>query len=179
MTLGEFTEQMDRMAGLKFPPSSYQTHWEGLRNVPLEALRAGVTQAIITREDFPRPAELRRDCDAARPAPEDVPETGREVPLPAPVPLGTLPDGTVLPAATRFWRYYCDRCSDGGWETVYCGHGTPKPWTTVSADCGRDGDHGPHEWARRCQCWDGNPKLVRQRERLRQYAKPVADRARH
>lgn len=171
MTAAEFQTQMDRMVGLRFAPSSYQTHWEGLQGIPLDVLKNAVTKAIISRRDFPTPSELREDCDTVKPTQEAASLARSSTILAEPIPLGQLPDGTPLPAATRMWVYFCEVCSDMGWESVWCGVGrSPFPWVTVHADCGRYGEHAPHEFSRHCACWHTNPELIRKREMQRKYA---------
>lgn len=171
MTRAAFDAQMRRMVGLRFAPPVLDTHWEGLQGVPLEALTKAVTHAIISRRDFPTPAELREDIDRITPAQESAPLGRGSENLDQPIPLGQLPDGTRLPAATRIWHYYCETCSDCGWEPVWCGEGrSPFPWVTVQMDCGRYHEHAAHEFSRRCGCWDSNPELIRKRETQRKFA---------
>jgi hypothetical protein len=171
MTAQDFAAEMDRMIGLRFPPASYQTHLEGLAGIPADVLHKAVTHAIQTRREFPTPSELRQDCDTVHGRQESAPlARGSEI-LAEPIPLGQLPDGTPLPPAGKLWRYYCETCSDGGWESVWCGVGSsPNPWVTVHVDCGRFGEHPPHEFTRRCACWHSNPELQRKRDQQRQYA---------
>lgn len=172
MTRAQFDAQMLRMAGLRFAPSVMDTHWEGLQGIPLDVLRSGVTHALISRDAFPSPNELRQDCDTARPARETpAPDRGATI-LAEPIPLGVLPDGTPLPAAHAVWEYFCETCSDTGWQSVWCGEkpALHLPWVTVHVACGRHGAHGSHEFVRQCACWHANPELVRKREHQRKYA---------
>lgn len=175
MTRPEFDTHMSRMRGLRFPPATMDTHWEGLRDIPVGRLDAAVSVAIRTRVEFPTPSELRADCDATRPQEGPSLPQGDEI-LAEPIPLGVLPDGTRLPAAQLLWRYYDDKCSDTGWQSVWCGDPATnrQTWIAVHGPCGRFGEHPPHEYVRRCQCWDSNPKLIRDRERMRSYAKDPA-----
>lgn len=172
MTRAEFNAEMLRMAGLRFAPSVMDTHWEGLQALPIEVLRAGVTHAIITRDQFPSPAELRADCDMVRPAPSSEPLARSATIAHKPIPMGVLPDGTPLPAASKVWEYFCEVCSDTGWESVWCGEkpALHLPWVGVYVDCGRRGEHAPHEMVRQCACWASNPELVRKRELQRKWA---------
>ena len=172
MTREAFDNQMRRMVGLRFAPPLLDTHWEGLQGIPADVLEKAISHAIITRRDFPTPAELREDCDRVTPAQEAASlARGSETLLGQPIPLGQLLDGTPLPAATRLWVYFCETCSDCGWQSVWCGAGrSPFPWVTVHADCGRYQEHGSHEWSRRCACWHSNPELIRKREIQRKYA---------
>ena len=178
MTRSEFKTEMARMAGLRFPPAVMETHWEGLQGVDIADLHRGVTRAILSRSEFPTPAELRADADAERVIPQEGPSLARgaEI-LPEPIPLGVLPDGTVLPAATHAWTYFCDKCSDAGWQSCWCGEIATNrwPWIGVHGHCGRYGEHPAHEWVRHCACYASNPKLLRERERVRKYEKEPAD----
>ena len=143
-----FQRQMARLADLRFPPSSLQMHWEGLRDVPEAVLEAAVTRAIQTRASFPAPAELREDADVAAPAPawrEIEPE-----PLPAPVQIGTLPTGAPVVARSRYTAH-CEVCTDSGWKEFVTRNGASR------AVC-------------KCDCWATNPVLVRRREAQRRYA---------
>ena len=177
MTRSEFKTEMDRLRGLRFPPAVMETHWEGLQGVAIADLHRGVTRAILSRSEFPTPAELRSDADAERVMPREGPLQDRgEVLLDAPIPLGVLPDGTVLPAATHAWTYCCENCSDSGWQSVWCGSGRSRSaWVNVAADCGRYLTHGGHEFSRKCACWHINPVLVAARNRQRRYAQEPAD----
>lgn len=152
MTWKDFEAQMDRMGGLKFRPAEMQTHWEGLKDLPDAVLVAAIGRAIKTRVDFPTPAELREDADAVAHLVPRMPEEDRGEDLPEPVALGTLPDGTRLPPATRVWRYACEVCHDTGWKPV------------------------EHRTVTRCPCFETNPVLVRKRERDRRYAEAKAAR---
>jgi hypothetical protein len=123
--------------------------------VDIADLHRGVTRAILSRSEFPTPAELRADADAERVIPRESPSQGRgAVLLDAPIPLGVLSDGTVLPAVTHAWTYSCDICSDSGWQSI---------------------THGGHEFARKCACWNINPVLVAARNLQRRYAQEPAD----
>jgi hypothetical protein len=166
-----FREQMTRLAGLKFPPAEMLTHWEALADVPSVVLDAAITRAQKTRVEFPSPAELREDCDAvahqARPA---VPEPDRGRDLAEPITVGTLPSGWPI-IVHRIWKYYHEPCGDGGMEALWCGDVTPlrKPWHALES-CGREQEHAPHEWVRRCTCWDSNPALQRKRDREQRFS---------
>jgi hypothetical protein len=176
MTPEFFEEQMNRLAGLKFPPSTMETHWEALRELPPHVLEAAVTLAQRTRVDFPTPVELRRDADQAT-ATRYQAADDRSVELPVPVPLGVLPSGHALPPATRLWRYYCDVCSDTGRQSLWCGAGRRQPWLQIdecdtykckSIKAGHP-EYG-HEWVKPCPCADSNPAVLRQREQSAKYA---------
>lgn len=177
MTPAFFEQQMARLSGLKFRPADLGTHWEGLRELPDAVLEAAIGRAVKTRADFPTPFELRQDADqmasrvrAVEPEPED-----RAVPLPAPHVIPFPQAGRNIRVEAE-WRYYCETCSDLGWESVWCGD--PKavrrmPWHEIRT-CERRGEHGAHEWVRQCRCWDSNPALIRKRENQKKYAEKGA-----
>ena len=145
-----FMTQMARLAGLPFAPPTLDTHWLGLSDLPREVLGRAVTRAAKVRERFPSPAELREDADIASPAP-----AWREIegePLPEPVEIGVLPDGTKLPRARSVYTYRCAVCDDTGWKPV-----------------GEDG-----RTVTKCPCWETNPVLIRARDRMRKYAEARA-----
>lgn len=172
MRIEFFNEQMDRLRGLRFVPSSLETHWEALQQLPEVVLEAAVTRAQRTRVEFPTPVDLRRDADDVAPQVqhlEPLPDQSED--LPEPVDLGTLPDGTRLKPATRLWRYYCDRCSDLGQASWWCGdeHSRRQPWIPFGR-CPRRGEHGAHEWTTECACAASNPAVLRKREQQVKYA---------
>jgi hypothetical protein len=171
MTRVDFDGHMLRLIGLRFAPADMDTHWEGLRDVPSSVLELAVARACRTRSEFPSPAELREDCDAvAHQVRTTVIDEDRGTDLPEPVTLGTLPTGKAI-TAERVWRYYHEACSDSGMESLWCGEPGPsrKPWQELQA-CERTKPHDPHEWVRRCTCYDSNPHLIRKRERERQFS---------
>lgn len=184
MTRPFFDQQMVRLTGLRFVPASLTTHWEALRDLPDAVLEAAVSRAQKTRQDFPTPIELRIDADAvAHRVRESGDDEDRGCDLPAPVALGTLPNGTPV-KATREWRYYCEGCGDMGWRSLWCGdrpvpaptdqdpaatREITKPWMQ-SQHCGRRGEHGSHEWVTDCACALSNPAILRRKERQQKYA---------
>jgi hypothetical protein len=176
MTFDVFQQQMDRLRGLRFAPTSLQTHWEALGDIPDLVLKAAITRAQRTRVNFPTPVDLRQDADVVAHLTRVLHDEDRGVDLEQPVELGTLPStepgqpGRPI-VATRLWKYYHEDCSDTGTESLWCGEPGPsrKPWQTLQA-CERTKLHDPHEWVRRCTCWESNPALVSKRERERQYA---------
>jgi hypothetical protein len=174
MTVQAFEDQMQRLAGLRFPPADLTTHWEALRDMPVEALAAAVSHAQKTRVDFPTPVELRRDADTVR-VRVPIPEDDRFVPLETPVAFSvpTLADGTKLKALVvdREWKYYCDACHDTGRESVWCGGGKYQPWLPdvqcESSACRRIRVGHPeygHELVRPCSCAEYNPEIKRRKE---------------
>ena len=171
-----FRDQMRRLLGLKFGPADMTTHWEALQDVPIDVLAEAVSRAQKTRSEFPSPAELRQDCDAVAHLVRHVEDEDRGEDLPAPVGLGTLPDGTPI-VARRLWRFYHEDCTDSGMESCWCGERGPytPPWLTSMA-CERRKEHLPHEWVRKCTCWESNPALIASRERMQKYAAQKSDR---
>ena len=150
MTPGWFSSIMAQLAGLPFAPPTLDTHWLGLSDLPQEVLERAVTRAARVRERFPSPAELREDADIASPAP-----AWREIegePLPEPVEIGVLPDGTRLPMARSRWEPRCPDCEDTGWKPAN------EDRRTVT----------------KCPCWETNPVLIRARDRMRKYAEARA-----
>lgn len=178
MTLEFFRAQMDRLAGLKFAPADMTTHWEGLNALPEDVLEKAVSRAQQTRVDFPTPVELRQDADQACPrrqAPEPVtPE------LPAPVVLGTLPNGHEV-RATHEWKYYCDVCHDSGIREFWCGPSRRQPWLERKMcgghNCPKLGAGYNHSWVEPCPCATWNPEIKRRKEREARYAAERAVRA--
>jgi hypothetical protein len=176
MTREWMEAQLGRMSVLRGFPESVDEFWRIFSHIPERVIAAGVSHAIRTRSFFPTPAELLKDCDFAKPpVPEEEPRVMSTDTFETIIrnPFGG-PDLTLT--VDRLWEYYCDFCSDEGRQTYWCGSASDagrKPWTDVSP-CGRRGEHGSHEFAARCACWETNPKLVRQRERDAEYAKGKA-----
>lgn len=172
-----FREQMKRLMGLKFAPADITTHWEALRDVPIAVLTEAVTRAQKTRAEFPSPVELRQDCDAVAHLVPRLPDEDRSVALDQPYTI-TVPGAGTVVSITREWHYYCDDCEDSGQVSVWCGPAVEhirKPWQPFDA-CGQTKEHWPHEWVRRCHCYETNTALVRKREAQRQYADKKASR---
>lgn len=181
MTAHVFERQMDRLMGLRFPPSTLETHWEGLRGLPEAVLEAAVTRALHTRSEFPTPIELRTDADAVRhlvdPLPP-APDRGTDNPTPTHFLLKN--DYAAVAATitvTRTWRYYCEVCGDEGVRSFWCGAGKRQAWIP-DADCDSDKcrqirrgtqPYG-HEWVRRCECWESNPAVQRRLAEQAKYA---------
>jgi hypothetical protein len=166
VTWDQFQGQMARMSGLKFAPKELQTHWEALRDMTEPLLAAAVEHAQKTSDEFPSPKMLRMYADQlrARVVPlEELPD--RSTPNPNPVEVVIPHTGQVLPFQ-RYWRYYCEDCSDSGWLTRWCGEKAPKPWNELQ-HCGRHREHGAHEWVTTCPCAPTNPDVQRRLERDR------------
>lgn len=171
-----FREQMTRMIGLKFAPPDMTTHWEALQDMPEPLLAAAVTRAQQHTTEFPSPKMLRIYADQVRSRVIPVPqEEDRSIENPTPVEA-KLPTGQVIPLK-RYWRYYCDDCSDSGWVSIWCGSPErAKPWQVVGGDCGRSVEHAPHEFVKPCPCASTNPDIQRRIERSRQGAKSGSER---
>lgn len=154
MTRQWFDRQMARLGVLKFAPDTTDEYFAILHELPEDVFTAAVTRALESRVHFPVPAELLADADA----------------------VAVRPTINVQERRSREWAYFCDECSDTGWHSWWCGSVTDagcKPWLTPSA-CGRPGNgdaHTPHGHVTQCACWETNPKLVREREAARRYAK--------
>ena len=173
MTFDMMRHELDRLRGLRFVPADYRTHWEGLRDVPLSALSAAVGLAAKQCQDFPTPAELRTLVDAG--GTSVVALEDRSAPLAAPVVI-EAPFLSKPITVAREWKYYCETCSDTGWEGAWCGDTKRmKPWQS-RWDCGRTHDHDPHEWVRKCLCFDTNAALVNKRASQAKYAAQRSDR---
>lgn len=176
MTVEFFNRQMDRMAGLRFAPVDMTTHWEALRSLPDLALEAAVTRAQRTRVEFPTPIELRQDADQSVTVPSAIdpdPTRGTDLAEPKQILIqNAANDLSFTLPVTREWTYYCDSCSDSGWESLFCGpvkDPLKKPWWTSRA-CDRRGEHASHEWIIACPCRDWNPAIKRRKERDGKFA---------
>lgn len=185
MTREFFLAQMRRLVGLRFVPASFDTHWEGLRDVPIDILEAAVTRAQKTRVEFPTPFELRQDADIVAYQRPSVPEPARP---PAHArsrveevrnPFGGPP---VTIAVVEDWSYRCERCSDTGWEVCWCGRSKRQPWVESrncgTAKCRTMGEGYCHEWTQACLCRDSNQVLQARREKQATYAATTPTRGR-
>lgn len=168
MTYQELGVELDQLAGLPFAPADYRTHWLGLQDLPRDVLAGAVQRAARVCERFPSPPELRALADQQRPVVSgspDRPARELETPLVVDSPLLGKPI-----RVTREWSYVCDVCSDGGWESLWCGDPAGrKPWQALGA-CGRTREHLPHEWVTPCVCRERNPEVQRQRQAQARYA---------
>ena len=171
MTQDEFKREMQRMAGLRFYPASLTGHWEVVKDrMSASILHAAVTRALTTRTDFPAPVELLQDADAVKHLSQptaEVEDRGTDLLEPK---TYEVPNHKPI-RVTREWKYYCERCSDGGWASWWCGATTParSPWSE-EMDCNRRADHLPHEFVTKCACYDSNPALIRKREAQGKFA---------
>ena len=167
MTFDAFAAQMARLEGLKFGPPNLHTHWEGLCDVDIDAIERAVTHAVKACEAYPSPAEIRRF--AIETAPRVGMDEDRSVPLDEPKTV-EAPWLSKPIAVTREWTYYDERCSDTGWESLWCGDPAQKnPWQRLGR-CERTEEHAPHEYVQHCACWDSNPAVLKKRERNSQQA---------
>lgn len=173
MTRDELDRELGRMVVLKGMPGDSDVYWDALRDIPLDAIRAAVQHAVKTRAWFPTPAEVRHDCDAARPPRAVmVPPTSRLVPRDGTRteiirnPFGGAP---ITVQVTQEYVPHCDRCGDTGMVKFWCGRvvSTRWPWLSVQR-CQRRNEHGEHDWAGPCACVDTNPVIVRRKEAQRE-----------
>lgn len=176
MTREWMDAQLGRMVMLRNPPVSTDEYWSIFAPIPERVIAAGVAYAIRTRAFFPAPAELLTDCDTARPRTMDAPEpriSGNTFTATIRNPFG---GADLVVTVDNEWEYFCDPCSDIGTRTFWCGAADDagrKPWQAIG-QCGRKFEHGSHEFAERCSCWETNPVLVRKRERDAEYSKGKA-----
>lgn len=167
---------MDRLTGLRFAPADMTTHWEALNQLPDAVLEAAVTRAGRTRVEFPTPIELRQDADQSVTMPTAIdPDPSRGIELAEPKSIhvsNAVNDLAFTLPVTREWKYYCETCSDSGWQSMFCGavnDPLKKPWWEHRS-CGRRGEHGSHEWVMDCPCREWNPAIKRRKERDGKYA---------
>lgn len=183
MTFEELSGELDRLHGLPFPPADYQTHWEGLRDMPHAVLSSAVKAAARVCERFPAPAELRSLADSHRPSTALVerPTTALAEPVTFTPPFLSKPI-----TIEREWHYYCEDCSDTGQVSVWCMRHpgstvTRKPWMLEEfctlKSCNEKVLY-PHEWVRQCSCWYTNPALRAKRDSQAKYAEQRTDRRR-
>jgi hypothetical protein len=67
MTFAVFQQQMDRLAGLRFRPTSLQTHWEALGDLDVESLTRAISWGQRVWPEFPSPAQVRDAVEASVP----------------------------------------------------------------------------------------------------------------
>ena len=176
MTPAWFDVQLGRMVVLRNMPMDSSEYWPVFAQIPEAIVMRGINHAIKSRTFFPTPAELLIDCDTARArTPEPEPDRPHGDGFTATIrnPFGGK---NISVQVDREWKHYCDHCSDTGHRTRWCGAFTDpnrKPWVDVGA-CAWKREHGTHEWAERCVCWDTNPALLRRRDREATYAKAAA-----
>jgi hypothetical protein len=173
MTRDDLETQLGRLFILKGAPTDTEPYWEALRDIPVEVLAAGISHAIKTRAWFPAPAEIRHDCDAAKPKKAmAVHPTSRMVPMDGAktVTIANPFGGEgITVTITEEHQPWCDDCGDSGEVVMWCGDDLSQrwPWLPV-APCGRRHAHAPHDWARHCLCVERNPTILRRKEALRE-----------
>lgn len=156
MTVEFFTTQMDRMAGLRFVPASFDGHWHALQGSDPMDLEEAVNRALRTRVDFPVPAELFRDVQTVKQARLSVLPQPECVPLAEPFTVRVPHTERDLPI-THTYDYHCAVCQDSGHEEFVCGDmGTRYPWLHQRR-CDRPHSHGAHTWVKYCLCYASNP----------------------
>ena len=172
MTAAAFVSRMHRLMGLKFAPTSLDTHWEGLRDLGDDEIDAAIERAARECDEFPAPKMLRMFVDEyrARVIPL-APDREREI---APVDV-QVPQAEKSFRINREWRYYDERCSDTGWVSMWCGASQPpKPWLERGF-CGRSRPHSDHEFVVECPCASSNPDVIRKRAVDRQVSRKGAE----
>jgi hypothetical protein len=169
MTRTDFDKQMKRLAGLKFPPATMETHYAVLGSLALDVLSEGVTVAQREVDEFPSPAALLQFAYRVKDRVEPLPELDKEGPLTSPFTI-PLQGGKVL-QIKREWHYYCEDCSDSGWASFWCGEPTPRraPWMGISK-CQREREHLPHEFVVECRCNHSNPAILKRKESMARQA---------
>lgn len=163
MSRTDFDGQMRRLAGLKFPPSTMETHYAVLGNLALDVLKEAVTLAQREVDEFPSPNALLQFAYRVKDRIAPLPELNRvgEAVKPFDIPLSS---GKVLPIR-REWHYYCEDCSDSGWASMWCGEPTSyrKPWSMLGK-CQREREHLPHEFVIECRCALSNQAILKRKE---------------
>ena len=163
MTRAAFKSQLDRLTGLKFAPSTLDTHYEALSDITAPELDAAIARATKECEEFPSPKMLRIFVDDYRRDRQVPPEDWDTRAEPIEPHEITFPDGRVIKVTHR-WKYYCEVCSDTGTRIWWCSTrpSARRPWLEIWK-CERRGDHGEHEWTDKCPCADTNPDVQRKR----------------
>ena len=113
-----------------------QVYWDGLQEIPLEAVTASAQALERHARWFPKVAEWR----------EAAYRQQLEVRL-------QMPEGRDEP-----WRDECDACGDTGWELRRCYPGTPK--TCGHRNCVK-GRRSEHTYVEPCPCRPTNRTLQR------------------
>lgn len=120
-----------------------RVYWDGLADIPLEAVEDAARDLALDAQWFPKLSEWRtlaekakhgRMLKAALPSPRDEP-----------------------------WKAECETCDDTGWEFFVCPAESPT--------CERVTPHLPHSYTRPCYCRPTNRtyqrRLAEQHERVR------------
>lgn len=173
MTREFFDQQLGRMFELRGVPEDSEGYWAVMQDVPAEILEAAVLQALRTRVWFPKPAELRMDCDAVAPKRATaVHPTSFLVPLEGtrtvhiPNPFGG--EGITVAVGCEI-RRECESCEDSGMEKFWCGDGKSArmPWLEVRR-CDKRHAHGDHDWSAPCPCVPRNSVIQRRKDAMGQ-----------
>lgn len=90
-------------------PVMKQTYWEGLSELPIEAVEVAAANLAKTLGWFPKLAEWREAAKVHR---------------------SVLLDRALTPAREEPWKHECEDCEDTGWRTFHCVPGT-------DVNCGR------------------------------------------
>lgn len=122
------------------------------RFVPMAVFRKAIIMACERERALPVISTVLRYCDEAR----------------AVVERRSLPSGSPEAEAVN----WCGVCQDTGWEPFWCvgrDHGIPVERLEHDNDhkyelkeCGRDKQHPPHSWVRKCNCRATNPVYLRE-----------------
>ena len=118
-------------------------YFDGLERFPIEAIESAAAELAVNAQWFPKLAEW---CDVA--------ERARNARA---LTAGSQDHGG------RVWHAECATCDDTGWESVTC-DGKHK-------QCGRERDHGDHEYVVPCVCRDTNRTYQRRRAEQRERAR--------
>lgn len=170
MTLAHFNLHMERLRVLRFQPDTLTEHWKVVRLAcEDETFTKAIGRTLCTRSDFPTPAELLTDLKLEQERPvasalDDSRETDLETPHIIELHSETAGVSIRLPI-TREWKYYCEDCSDTGWQDWWCGSIEQKPLGMELRLCGRNRQHAPHTWGQPCVCIATNPALARRQVR--------------
>lgn len=122
--------------------SMQQVYWDGLNDLPLDAVEDAARDLALGSQWFPKLAEWRDSAIKAK--------HGRVIKM-------------ALPAPQREpWRAECETCDDTGWEQMQC---------DGSDICGRRKDHAKHGYVVPCVCRPTNRtyqrRLAEQQARAR------------
>lgn len=122
--------------------SMQRVYWEGLNDLPLEAVEDAARELGLESDWFPKLAQWR---DAAVKA-----KHSRQIRM-------SLPQARENP-----WQAECGTCDDTGWEELKC---------SGAGECGRGKEHAKHTYSVECVCRPTNRtyqrRIAEQRERAR------------
>lgn len=145
---GRFMQAFNKLAvAVRLPADQadaamQRVYWEGLADLPLDAVEDSAREIGLSAQWFPKLAEWR---DAAVKA-----KHGRVLKMALPAPRSNP------------WQSECETCDDTGWEVMAC---------AGDATCGRVFEHAKHNYTIPCVCRPTNRtyqrRLAEQRERVR------------